>query len=96
MYIDITGPLPLSNGYSYLLMIMDRYSRFIQAVPLRRITAEECFSAFVHGWVSLFGNPMHIYCDQGLNLQAPYEEIWLNFLVHNYITAQPTTHKHRA
>ena len=22
-----------------------------------------------------------------LNLQAPYEEVWLNFLVHNYITA---------
>ena len=45
-------------------MIIDRYSRFIQAVPLRGITAEECSSAFVHGWVSLFGIPMHIYCDR--------------------------------
>ena len=65
VYIDITGPLPPSNGYSYLLMIIDRYSRFIQAVPLRGITAEECSSAFVHGWVSLFGSPEHIYCDRG-------------------------------
>ena len=65
VYIDIAGPLPPSNGYSYLLMIIDRYSRFIQAVPLRGITAEECPSAFVHGWVSLFGSPMHMYCDRG-------------------------------
>ena len=63
VYIDITGPLPPSNSSSYLLMIIDRYSHFIQALPFRGITAEECFSAFVHGWVSLFGSPKHIYCD---------------------------------
>ena len=62
--IDSTGPLPPSNGYSYLLMIIDRYSRFIQAVPFRGNTAEECSSAFVHGWVSIFGSNMHIYCDR--------------------------------
>ena len=99
VYIDIIGPLSLSNGYSYLLMIIDRYSRFIQAMPLLGITAEECSSAFVHDWVSLFGSPMH-NCTytviEVLNLQAPYGEIWLSFLVHNYITAQLTIRKHRA
>ena len=99
VYIDIIGPLSPSNGYSYLLMIIDRYSRFIQAMPLLGITAEECSSAFVHGWVSLFGSPMH-NCTytviEVLNLQAPYGEIWLSFLVHNYITAQLTIRKHRA
>ena len=96
VYIDITKPLPPSNGYSYLLMIIDRYSRFIQAVPLRGITAKECSSAFVHGWFFYLAALYTYTVIKGLNLQAPYEEIWLNFLVHNYITAQLTTHKHRA
>ena len=65
VYVDITGPLPLSKGYSYLLVIIDRYSRFMQAVPLQGISAEECSSAFVQSWVSLFGTPSHIYCDRG-------------------------------
>ena len=65
VYVDITGPLPLSKGYSYLLVIIDRYSRFMQAVPLQGISAEECPSAFVQSWVSLFGGPSHIYCDRG-------------------------------
>ena len=65
VYVDITGPLPLSKDYSYLLVIIDRYSRFSQAVPLQGISAEECSSAFVQSWVSLFGNPSHIYCDRG-------------------------------
>ena len=69
VYIDIIGPLSPSNGYSYLLMIIDRYSRFIQAMPFLGIIAEECSSAFVHGSVSLFGSPMHnctyVYCDRG-------------------------------
>ena len=67
VYIDIIGPLSPSNGYSYLLMIIDRYSRFIQAMPLLVITAEECFSAFV--WLGFFiwqsYAQLHIYCNRG-------------------------------
>ena len=65
VYVDVTGPLSLSKGYSYFLVIIDRYSRFMQAVPLQGISAKECFSAFVQSWVSLFDSPSHIYCDDG-------------------------------
>ena len=34
VYVNIAGPLPLNKGYAYLLVIIDRYSRFMQAVPL--------------------------------------------------------------
>ena len=37
----------------------------MQAVPFQGISAEECSSAFVQSWVSLFGSPSYIYCDRG-------------------------------
>ena len=65
VYVDLTGPLPPSNGFSYLMVIVRRFSRCIQAVSMKGITAEECADSFVTGWVSLFGSPAYIYCDRG-------------------------------
>ena len=65
VYVDLTGPLPVSNGHSYIMVIVDRFSRFFQAVPLRGITAEECVDAFTRHWVSLFGCPTNVYTDRG-------------------------------
>ncbi|GFN78998.1 gypsy retrotransposon integrase 1 [Plakobranchus ocellatus] len=50
--IDLVGPLPLSSdGYEYLLTLVDVSTRWAEAVPLRRITAkdvaEALFSIFV-------------------------------------------------
>ena len=28
IYVDLTGPLPVSEGYSYIMVIVDRFSRF--------------------------------------------------------------------
>ena len=61
-YVDLTGLLPPSNGYTYLMVAVCRFSRYFQAIPMEEITAEE-FS-FVSGWVSLFGSPSHFYCDR--------------------------------
>ena len=65
VYIDINGPLGNSSGYQYLLVIIDRYTRFISAVPLAGITSEECIDAFLHHWVAWAGCPQHIFTDRG-------------------------------
>ena len=65
VYQDIIGPLGLSKGHNYVLTVIDRFSRFFQAVPLAGITAEECVDRFIRHWVSLFGCPERIYCDRG-------------------------------
>ena len=65
VYVDLTGPLPPSNGYTCLMVAVCRFSRYFQAIPMKGITAEECASSFVSGWVSLVGSPSHVYCDRG-------------------------------
>ena len=63
--LDLVGPLPPSEGFSYLLTVVDRYSRWVEAFPLTDITASSCASAFLRGWLSRFGVPAHIITDQG-------------------------------
>ena len=35
LHIDLVGPFPRSNGYAWILMCIDAYSRYLIAVPLR-------------------------------------------------------------
>ena len=65
VYVDLTDPLNESCGYRYLMVIIDRFSRFIHAIPLVGMSSEECVSAFIHYWVALFGCPEKIFCDRG-------------------------------
>ena len=62
--------LPLSNGYKYLLTIVDRLSRWPQAIPLQDMTAESVAEAFAHGWVASFGVPATITTDRGTQFGA--------------------------
>ena len=32
--LDLAGPLPNSKGYSYILIIVDEFSRWLVAIPL--------------------------------------------------------------
>ena len=57
VHVDIVGPLPTSRGYTYLRTILDRTTRWPEAVPLQDITAAGCARAFMTGWVARFGVP---------------------------------------
>ena len=70
VHLDIVGPLPASKGYKYILTIKDRFTRFLQAIPLIRPTSEAIAEAFMLHWTALFGIPSICTSDQGPNLTS--------------------------
>ena len=65
LMLDIIVPLPDSHGMRYCLTVIDRTSRFVDALPIPEATAANCADAFIAQWVSRFGIPETATCDNG-------------------------------
>jgi transposase InsO family protein len=87
IHIDIVGPLPLSHGFSHLLTIVDRCSRWPEALPLSSTTAAACAHAFLAGWVSRFGLPAVVTSDRGCQFtSAMWSELCQILSIHQSFT----------
>jgi hypothetical protein len=65
VHVDLVGPLPQSSGFSYLFTIVDRTTRWPEAIPLSGIAAADCAAALFFGWIQRFGVPSVITSDRG-------------------------------
>ncbi len=65
LHVDLVGPLPRSSGFSYLFTIVDRTTRWPEAMPLASTTAADCAAALLQGWIQRFGVPDTITSDRG-------------------------------
>ena len=78
VHIDIVGPLPSATlpnypyplPFRYLLTCIDRATRWAEAIPLVDTTASSVAIAFVNGWVSRFGIPLHVVSDRGAQFEG--------------------------
>ena len=65
IHVDVVEPLPTSNGCRYLFTVIDRSTRWPEAIPMEYETAASCASALLHSWIARFGLREHITSDRG-------------------------------
>jgi hypothetical protein len=71
MSMDITGPHPRSkDGNEYILTVMDSFSKFAEAIPIRCHTATVVARRLVDNVFSRYGVPIRLLSDQGPEFES--------------------------
>ena len=83
--------VPTSNSFSYLLTIVDRFTRWPTVIPLRNISTESVIDALAHGWIASFIVPAHITTNRGSQFTSA---VWAHLLRVWGISHHPTTAYH--
>ena len=91
IHLDLVGPLPESEGFSYMLTVIDRYSRWLEAIPLSDISAKTCAKALLRHWVARFGTPDSIVTDRGRQFTS---DLWAELLLLLGVSKNLTTAYH--
>lgn len=79
VHIDIIGPLPVCQGFSYCVTFIDRFSRWAEAFPIEQQTADTVAKIFYTGWICRFGTPKVITTDQGSQFESTLFKALLKF-----------------
>ena len=70
LHIDLVGPLPIDDGYSYLLTMIDRKTRWFEVIPLKSISAPIVAKFIISEWFSRYGLPRCIITDRGAQFES--------------------------
>ena len=66
--LDTHQPTP--TGYRYILVISDYFTKWTDAIPLRRHTAHDVAKALITRFIVYFGVPKQIHSDQGTEFES--------------------------
>ncbi|GBN21598.1 Transposon Tf2-11 polyprotein [Araneus ventricosus] len=70
VHIDLIGPLPPSRENIYCLTCIDRFSNWMEAIPLDNISADTVARAFYSNWIARFGTPHKLITDRGTQFRS--------------------------
>ena len=86
------GPLPVSaTGHSHIFTMIDRSTRWVEAVPLISTSTAACVEALLSTWVSRFGVPALLTSDRGVQFTSA---VWSSLCHHLGISHITTTAYH--
>ena len=91
VHIDLVGPLPFSRGYTHLLTMVDRFTRWPEAVPLSDTSTPAVCTALLYNWVARFGVPLQITSDRGAQFTS---QLWQQMSAMLGIQLSSTTSYH--
>ena len=70
-HIDILGPLHKSpNGYEYVLLCIDAFTRWTEAFPLKTQSAKETATVLYREVFTRYGAPKVLFSDRGKNFMS--------------------------
>ncbi len=71
LHLDVLGPFPESkSGNRYILVIIDQFTRWVEAFPIPEQGAETTAKRLVFDFISSFGVPLEIHTNQGRNFES--------------------------
>ncbi len=81
VHLDIVGPLPVSAaGFTHILTMIDRSTRYLEAVALKSTSTETCMEAFTANWLARFGVPAKLTTDRGVQFASHAWEVFCKTL----------------
>jgi transposase InsO family protein len=71
LHLDIVGPLSeTKKGNKYILTMLDKFTRWVEAVPLASHSAAVVAEAVVKEWICRYGVPDQIHTDCGSEFES--------------------------
>ena len=92
---DIAGPFKRTQGgHKYILVVIDYFTNWIEAIPLKSLSADDAASAFFKAIISRHGCPQILIIDNGTHFQSIFKSLCKSFNIE--IRRTPVTHHQAA
>ena len=86
--LDIAGPFPPSvNGYNYVLVCIEHFSKWIELIPLKDKSASQVSQAYLMHVLSRFGASAEVLTDQGGEFEGELQALLDKCFIDHRITS---------
>ena len=89
--VDVVGPFPTDQGMRYVFTMIDRTTRWPEAVAIIEATADTIIQAFHRTWIARFGIPRIVTSDRGAQFTS---KAWTATMTRLGISQTTTTAYH--